>query len=60
MAIVEYYSEATFVLWDKDEEFLTVPAAASTTEATAEVDERESDHSGEELDGEPNNVEARL
>ena len=58
VVFVEYSSEAAFVLWDEEGEFLTVPAAVPTTEVTPEVSEHESDRSREELRDEPDEVEA--
>ena len=58
MVFVEYSSEAAFVLWDEDREFLTDPVAVSTTETMPEVTEHVSDHSSEESDNEPEDIEA--
>ena len=45
VVFVEYLSEAVFVLWDEDGEFLTPPVAVSTAKAVPEITEHE--HSGE-------------
>ena len=44
---MEHSSEAVLVLWDEKGEFLTVPVAEPTTEATAEVNKHENGYLGE-------------
>ena len=57
VVFAEYSSETAFVLCDEEGEFFTVPVAASMTEVTPEVVERESEHSSEESGDEPDEIE---
>ena len=58
VVIEEYSSEAVFVLWDEDGEFLSVPAAESVvTDELPEPTDRENAHSSVEPTNDADNLE---